>query len=197
MADDDGPRLDVAGPFPAGLGAVAEADPPVVGAGVHEGGGGVGVRPRGRGVRRGRGGPPDGLGLRGDRLGERLHDLAERAADQGRGIAGVVVAVEHGHDQAEGLGGAERQRRQPQAASDPVAAVGPADGDDRDPGLPQDADVAPGGAFGDAELAGEPVGGDARPGLEEFEGAQRPRRRACVVRHGNSRFRKWIVRNGS
>jgi len=94
-----------------------------------------------------------------------------------------VVAVEHGHDQAEGLGGAEHQGRKPQAAAEAVAAVGPTDGLDRDAGLAEDADVPPGGPLRDAELVGEPVRGDARAGLHQLEGQQRPCRGAHVGLH--------------
>ncbi len=140
----------------------------------------AGIGPGGGAVGSGRRGPADGLGLGGHRLRQCPHDLAERAADRVGWIARVVVAVEHGHDQAEGLGGAEHQRREPQAATESIAAVGPADGLDRDAGLPQDGDIPPGGPLGDAELVGEPVRGDARAALEQFEGQQRPRRRARV-----------------
>ena len=113
------------------------------------------------------------------------------------GSLGVVVTVEHGHDQTEGLGGAEHQRRKAQAAAEPVAAVRSADGLDRDAGLAQDADVAPGGPLRDAELVGEPVRGDARAALDEFEGQQRPRRRARVGLHSIPAIRKRNVRNGT
>jgi hypothetical protein len=56
----------------------------------------------------------------------------KRGADGIVSVRGGMVAVEHSHDQAERLGGAEEQRRQPDASADPVAAVAPAsrlDGD--------------------------------------------------------------------
>ena len=105
-----------------------------------------------------------------------------------------MVAVEHGHDQAEGLGGAEHQRRQPQATADAVAAVGPTDGLDRDAGLAEDADVAPGGPLRDAELVGEPVGGDAGAALDQFEGQQRPCRGARVGLHKHLRLNPEVER---
>ena len=178
VPDDDRPRVDLGDPLGPGLGAVVEPDPAAVRAGLHQGGRGRGVRPGGGAVGGRRGGPADRLGLRGHRLRQRPDDLAERAADRVGRVAGVVVAVEHGHDQAERLGGAEHQRRQPQAAADPVAAVRPADRLDRDAGLAQDGDVAAGGPLRDAELVGEPVRGDARAALHQLEGQQRPRRRA-------------------
>jgi hypothetical protein len=139
-------------------------------------GAGAVVRGRGRG-------PADRLGLRGHRLREGPDDLAQRAADRVGGIARVVMAVEHGHDQAESLGGGEHQRREPQAAADPVAAVGPADRFDRDAGLAQDADVPAGGPVRDAELAGQPAGGDARAALDQLEGEQGPGRGTRVGVH--------------
>ena len=154
----------------------------------------AGIGPGGGAVRRRRRGPADRLSLGGHRLRECPHDLAQRAADQAGRIARVVMAVEHGHDQAESLGGGEHQRRQPQAAADPVAAVGPADRLDRDAGLAQDADVPAGGPLGDAELAGEPVGGDARAALDQLEGQQRPCRGARVGLHRVSPIRKQDVR---
>ena len=140
----------------------------------------LGIGPGGSAVRGGRRGPADRLGLGGHRLRQRPHELAEGAADRVGGVARVVVAVEHGHDQAEGLRGAEHQGREPEAAAEPVAAVRPADGLDRDAGLAEDADVAPGGPLRDAELVGEPVRGDARAALHQLEGQQRPRRRARI-----------------
>ncbi len=130
----------------------------------------AGVGPGSGTVGSGRRGPPDGLGLGGHRLRECPHDLAERAADGVGGIARVVVAVEHGHDQAERLGGGEHQRRKPETAAEAIAAVRPAHGLDRDARLAQDADVPPGGAVGDSELVGQPVRGDAGAALEQFEG---------------------------
>jgi hypothetical protein len=45
----------------------------------------------------------DRLSLGGHRLREGAHDLAQRAADQAGRVARVVMAVEHGPDQAESL----------------------------------------------------------------------------------------------
>ena len=92
------------------------------------------------------GGAADRLGLRGDGLGERPDDLAERAARGIGGVRGLVVAVEHRHDQGQRLGRLEHQRRQPQPAADAVAAVGAAFGLQRYAGLAQDRDVAAGRA---------------------------------------------------
>ncbi len=85
-----------------------------------------------------------------------------------------MVTVEHGHHQAEGLGGGEHQRRESQAAADAVAAVRPPHGLDRDAGLAQDGDVPPGGPLRDAQLVGEPVRGDPRAPLDQLEGQQGP-----------------------
>jgi hypothetical protein len=187
VAHDDRPRIDLADPLGAGFGPIAEPDPPAVRAGLHERCRGLRVGPGGRAVGHRPGGQADGLRLGRHRLRERTHDLAERAAHQAGGITRVVVAVEHGHDQAEGLGGAEHQRRQPQAAAEAVAAVGPADGFDRDLRLAQDADVAPGRPLRDAELAGQPVRGDAGAGLDQFQRQQRPRRGARLGLHRHLR----------
>ena len=51
---------------------------------------------------------------------------------------GAAARLQHRHRQAERLGGGEHQRRQPQPAADPVAAVRAADRLDRDAGLAQD-----------------------------------------------------------
>jgi hypothetical protein len=154
-------------------------------AGLHEGGRRRGVGSGGGAVGGGRRCPPDRLGLRGHRFGEGAHDLAERAADRVGGIARIVVAVEHSHHQAKGLGRGEDQRRQSQTTADAVAAVGPTGGLDRDAGVAKDADVAPGGPLGDAELVGEPVRGDARAALDQFEGQECPCRGARVRHHHN------------
>jgi hypothetical protein len=97
-----------------------------------------------------------------------------------------MVAVEHRHHQGQGLGGAEHQRRQPNAAAEAVAAVLPTDGLDRDAGLAENPDVPPGGPLRDAELVGEPAGGDARAVLDQFEGQQCPRGGARVRFHQTS-----------
>lgn len=124
-------------------------------------------------------------------------DLAQRGADQAGGIARVVMTVEHGHDQAECLCGAEHQRRQPQAPADTVAAVGAPHRLDRDASLAQDRDVPAGGAVGDAELAGEPVGSDAGVVLQQLEAQQCPRRGVPVVHPRRvAQFRKRYVRSG-
>ena len=96
------------------------------------------------------------------------------------------MAVEHGHDQAESLGGGEHQRRKPQAAADSVATVRPACRFDREAGFAEDADVPAGGPLGDAELAGEPVRGNARAALDQLEGEQCPGGGARVRLHHRS-----------
>ncbi len=83
------------------------------------------------------------------------------------------MAVQHGHDQAESLGGAERQGRKPQTPADAVATIRTADGLDRDAGLPQDGDVPARGTVGDAEFAGQPVAGDAGVVLQQLQAPQR------------------------
>ena len=178
VAHDDGPRVDLHQPLRPGLGAVAEPHLPVVRTCLDEGGGGAGVGPDGGAVRGRCSRLADGLGLSGHRRRKHPHDLAERAADRVGGVARVVVAVEHGHHQAEGLGGAEHQGREPEPAARAVAAVAPTDRLDRDAGLAQDGDVPPGRPFRDPERVGEPVRGDARAALDQLEGQQRPRRRA-------------------
>ena len=100
--------------------------------------------------------------------------LPSARPDRVVGVGRGVVAVEHRHHQAERLGLAEHQRRHPQPAAEPVAAVGTADRLDRDPGLAQDRDVAAGGAVGDAEPLAEPVGADAGRALDQLERQQRP-----------------------
>ena len=183
VPDDQRPRVDLGDPLRPGLGPVADPHPSPVGAGLDQD-----ARRPGSGRAAARSGagavlPADRLGLGRDRLRQRPDDLAERAADRVGGIARVVVAVEHGHHQAEGLGGAEHQRRQAQAAADPVAAVRSAHRLDRDAGLAQDADVPPGGPLRDAELVGEPVRGDPGAALDQLEGQQGPRRRAGTSVH--------------
>jgi hypothetical protein len=108
-----------------------------------------------------------------------------------------VVAVEHGHDQAQGLGGGEHQRRDPHTAPEAVAAVRASHRLDRDAGLAEDADVPPGGALGDAQLVAEPVGGDAGAALHQLEGEQRPCGRAGVGSHELPPIRTWTVRHGA
>ncbi len=174
VPDHHRPRLDVGLPLPARLGAVAEPQQPALAAGPDQGRGGGGVGPRGAAVGRGCRRTPHRLGLRGDRFGQRPDDLAERAADRVVEVVGVAVRVQRGHHQAERLVGAEHQRRQPQPAADPVAAVGAAHGLDRDVGLAQDRDVAAGRPLGDPEGGAELGGGDAGPGLQHLERAQRP-----------------------
>ena len=183
VPDDDRPRVDLGAPLRAGLRPVAQPDPAVLRARLHQRGGDLRVGPGGGAVRGRRGRHPDRLGLPGHRLGQRAQQLAQGAADRVRGVGGLVVAVEHGHHQPERLGRGEHQRRQPDAATDPVAAVPAADRLDRDAGLAQDADVAAGGPLGDAELVGEPVGGDARAALHQLQGEQRPCGRAGVLVH--------------
>ena len=145
MADDDRPRVGLDNPLRSGLGPVAEPYPPAVRAALHQGGRGRGIGPGGGAIRGGCRGPANRLGLGGYRFGEGPHDLAQRAADQAGGIARVVMAVEHGHYQAESLGGGEHQGCKPQAAADSVAALAPAGRFDRDAGLAEDAGVPAGG----------------------------------------------------
>ena len=184
MAHDDRPRVDVDEPLRPGLRAVVEARLTLLGAGLHQGARRRGVGPRGTPVGGGCRGTTDGLGLRGHRLRQGPHDLAQRAADGVLRVAGVVVAVEHCHDQAEGLGGAERQGRKPQAAADAVTAVRAAEGLDGDACLAEDDDVPPRRALGHAELVGDPFRRDARAALDELQGEQRPCRGARVRLQG-------------
>ncbi len=109
---------------------------------------------------------------------EGADDLAEPGPDGVLVVRGGVPAVEDRHHEAERLGGAEHQGRQPHPAAEPVAAVGPAHRLDRDAGLAQDRDVAAGGPVGDAESLGELVGGAARSVLQDLQGPQGPRGRA-------------------
>jgi len=67
--------------------------------------------------------PADGGGLPADVLRQHPDDLAQGGADRIVGVCGCVAAVEHGHDQAKRLGGAEHQRRQPDAPAETVAAI--------------------------------------------------------------------------
>jgi hypothetical protein len=108
-----------------------------------------------------------------------------------------VVAIEHGHDQSDRLGGTEHQRRQPKTPADPVAAVTSADRLDRDTGLPKHADVAPGGPFGNPELVAEPVRRNAGAALNEFERQQRPGRRTGFTLHSAPCNRKQNDRNAA
>ena len=84
----------------------------------------AGVRPGGSGVRGGRGGPPDApRPARPTASGRARMILPSAPPTSVAASPGVVVAVEHGHHQAECFCGAEHQRRKSQAAADPVAAV--------------------------------------------------------------------------
>jgi hypothetical protein len=107
---------------------------------------------------------------RGNPRGQHPDDLGERPADQVGGVGGGPVPFKHGHHEAGGLRGAERERRQPHAPADLVTAVRAADGLDRQPRLAQDRDVPPRGALGDAEPLAEPLRGDARGVLYRFQG---------------------------
>ncbi len=104
VPDDQRPRVDLGDPLRPGLGPVADPHPSPVGAGLDQDARRPGVGAGGGAVGSGRGAPAYRLGLGRHRLGQRPDDLAERAADRVGGIARVVVAVEHGHHQAEGLG---------------------------------------------------------------------------------------------
>jgi len=134
-------------------------------------------------------------GLPTDVLRQRPDDLAQGGADRIVGIRGGVAAVEHGHDQAKRLCGAEYQGRQPDAPADPVAAVGPPGRLHGDVSLAQDRDIAARGAFGHAEVRRKLGGGDAGLGLQQLEGSKRPPGRAQAGLHDNRVIRKPIVRN--
>jgi hypothetical protein len=197
VAHDDGPRVDLHRPLRPRLGSVAESNPAMARACLHEDGRGRRVGPGRESVGGGCGGSAHGLGLGGHGLRERAHQPAERAADRVGGIAGVVVAIEHGHDQSDRLGGIEHQRRQPKTPADPVAAVTSADRLDRDTGLAKHADVAPGGPFGNPELVAEPVRRNAGAALNEFERQQRPGRRTGFTLHSAPCNRKQNDRNAA
>ena len=115
--------------------------------------------------------PAHGSGLPADVLWQRPDDLAQGGTDRIVGIRGCVAAIEHGHDEAERLGGTEYQRRQPDATADPVAAVGPAGRLHGDAGLAQNRDVAACGPFGHVQLHRELAGGDAGLGLQQLKGS--------------------------
>jgi hypothetical protein len=134
-------------------------------------------------------------GLMADVLRQRPNDLAQGGADRIVGVRGCVAAIEHGHDQAKRLGGAEHQRRQPDPAAEPVAPVGSPGRLHRDVGLPQDREVAARGPFGYAQLPCELAGGDAGLGLQQLEGPERSPGGAQVGFHGSSLIRNPIVRN--
>ena len=152
VADDNGPRVYLGLPFPAGLAAVPEqhAAPGRDGRDQRAGGGGIGPGqvPVGHGGRvlpqRGR--------LTADVLRQCSDDLAESRTNRvvGVGVGGGRLAVEHRHDQAESLGLGEDDRRQPRPAAEPVPAIGAPDRVHRDAGLAEDRDVAARGPFGDA-----------------------------------------------
>lgn len=119
----------------------------------------------------------------GDLLGEDAQDLGEGRADRLGRVGRTPVSLEHGHDEAERLGGREHQRRESQASADAVAAVRAGDRLDGQVGLAEDGDVAAGGALGDAQVVAEPLRGDAGAVLDGFEGEERPRRGTRVVPH--------------
>src|SRR5690348_10441563 len=195
MPDDDGPRVDVFRPLPAGLAAVADAHPALGRDGVNQSACRLRARARGPAVGRGGGVPPHGRGRPADILGQRPDDLSQGGADRIIGVRGRVAAVEHGHDQAKRLGGGEHQRRQPDAAANPVAAVGSPGRVHGDAGLAQDRDVAARGPFGHLQLCRELAAGDAGLGLQQLEGPKRPRGGAQVNFHNSRLIRKLIVRN--
>ena len=154
VADDDRPRVDLGAPLRAGLRAVAQPHRPVLRAGLHQHGGDRRVGP---------GGGASGAGAV-------VRRTASACAATGSGSARTILprALPTGSvgspaswwpsstaiTRPSASAGAEHQRRQPDAAADPVTAVRPADRLDRDAGLAQDPDVAPGGPLGDAELVG-------------------------------------------
>jgi hypothetical protein len=106
------PRVDLDVPFRPGLGSIVEPYSSPVGASLHERARRTGVGAGCAEVRRGRRAAAHCLGLGCHGLRQCPDDLPERVADRVGGIAGVVVAVEHGHHQAECLGGGEHQRGQ-------------------------------------------------------------------------------------
>src|SRR6266700_1168422 len=195
MADDDGPGLDVLFPLPACLAAVADAHPALGCDGGNECARGPGVRARGPAVGRGPGVPAHGGGRPADVLGQRPDDLAQGGADRVAGVRGGVAAVEDGHDQAKRLGGGEDQRRQPDAAAEPVAAVGSPGGLHGDIGLAQARAVAARGPFGHIQLRRELGGGDAGLGLQQLQHPQCPRGGAQAGFHHSRLIRNLIVRN--
>jgi len=93
VAYDDRPRVDLGDPLRAGLGAIAEPHPSLVGAGLYQGTRRPGVGAGGGAVGGGRRAPAYRLGLGAHRLRQRPHDLAERAADRVGGIAGAAGCV--------------------------------------------------------------------------------------------------------
>src|SRR3984957_1788004 len=192
---DDGPRVNVLGPSPARLASVADAHLTLGRDGGNQSARRLHARPRRPAVGHGAGMPAHGSGLMADVLRQGPDDLAERGADRIVGIRGGVAAVEHGHDQAEGLGGAEQQRRAPGGAAEPVAAEGSGGRLHGDLGLAQDRDVAARGAFGHAQLGRHLGGGDAGLRLQQLEGPERPRGGAQVGFHPSRLIRKLIVRN--
>ena len=195
MPHDHCPRVNVLRPLPARLAAVADAHPALGRGGGNESARGLGARAHGPAAGRGAGMPADGGGRPADVLRQRPDDLAQGGADRIGGVRGCVAAVEHGHDQAKRLGGAEHQRRQPDAPAEPVTAVGSPGGLHGDAGLAQDRDVAARGASGHAELRCELGGGDAGLGLQQFEGLERPPGGAEAGFHVSRVIRNPIVRN--
>ena len=141
---------------------------------------------------------PDGGGLPADDvLRKRPDDLAQGGADRIVGVRGRMAAVEHGHDQAKRLGGAEHQWRQPDAPAEPVAAIWSPGRLHGDVGLAQDRDVAARGSFGHVQLRRELAAGDARLGLQQLQGPKRPPGGAQVGFHESRVIRNLIVRNRS
>jgi len=163
---DDRPRVNVFLPLAARLAAVADAHPALGRDGGYESARGRDAGAHGPAVGRGGRDPAHGRGLLADVLRQRPDELAQGGADRVVGVRGRVAAVKHGHDQAERLGGAEHQRRQPDAPPDPVTAIGSAGRLHRDFGFTQDLDVAARGPFGHAKLGGELAAGDAGLGLQ-------------------------------
>jgi hypothetical protein len=195
MPHHDSPRVNVLLPPPARLAAVPDGDPALGRDGGNECARGLGCWACGPAVGRGQGMPPDVSGRSADILRQRPDDLAEGGTDRIVGVGGCVAAVEHGHDQAKRLGGAEHQRRQPEATADSVAAVGPPGRLHGDIGLAQDRDVAARGAFSHAELCRKLGGGHARLGLQQLEGPECPRGGAEAGFHETRLIRNPIVRN--
>ena len=116
------------------------------------------------------------LGLGPERLGQRLHELAQGGLRLGRDRRRRAGDEEEGA----GFGGGEPAEIGAGAADERPAAAPPGLGVHRDPGDRQRLEVAPGGADRHFELLGHLGGGHPAPGLEEQEGGDEP-----VCTHGS------------